>query len=58
MRKLQIIHTYYRYKRKIKFSAISEFAANVYVTYIYRARGSVAVKALCYKPEGRGFDTR
>jgi hypothetical protein len=22
------------------------------------ARGSVLVKALCYKPEGRGFDTR
>jgi hypothetical protein len=22
------------------------------------ARGSVAVKALCYKSEGRGFDTR
>jgi hypothetical protein len=22
------------------------------------ARGSVVVKALCYKPEGRGFDTR
>jgi hypothetical protein len=22
------------------------------------ARGSVEVKALCYKPEGRGFDTR
>jgi hypothetical protein len=22
------------------------------------ARDSVVVKALCYKPEGRGFDTR
>jgi hypothetical protein len=22
------------------------------------ARGSVMVKELCYKPEGRGFDTR
>jgi hypothetical protein len=22
------------------------------------ARGSVVVKALCYKPKGRGFDTR
>jgi hypothetical protein len=22
------------------------------------ARGSVVVKALCYKPEGRGFETR
>jgi hypothetical protein len=25
---------------------------------IFGARGSVVVKALCYKPEGRGFDTR
>jgi hypothetical protein len=24
----------------------------------HRARGSVVVKALCYKPEGRGFDSR
>jgi hypothetical protein len=23
-----------------------------------RARGSVMVKAICYKPEGRGFDSR
>jgi hypothetical protein len=22
------------------------------------ARGSVVIKALCYRPEGRGFDTR
>jgi hypothetical protein len=22
------------------------------------ARGSVAIKALCYKPEGRGFDSQ
>jgi hypothetical protein len=22
------------------------------------ARGSVVIKTLCYKPEGRGFDTR
>jgi hypothetical protein len=26
--------------------------------YIYGARGSVVVKAQCYKPEGRGFDIR
>jgi hypothetical protein len=24
----------------------------------WRARGSVVVKALCYKPEGRGLDIR
>jgi hypothetical protein len=26
--------------------------------YSIGARGSVVVKVLCYKPEGRGFDTR
>jgi hypothetical protein len=26
-------------------------------TYV-GARGSVVVKALCYKPKGRGFDSR
>jgi hypothetical protein len=25
---------------------------------LFGARGSVVVKALCYKPEARGFDTR
>jgi hypothetical protein len=28
------------------------------IRFEYGARGSVVVKALCYKPEGRGFDTR
>jgi hypothetical protein len=28
------------------------------LTLISRARGSVVVEALCYKPEGRGFDSR
>jgi hypothetical protein len=26
--------------------------------YDVEARGSVVVEALCYKPEGRGFDSR
>jgi hypothetical protein len=26
--------------------------------FIVRARGSIVVKALCYKPEGHGFETR
>jgi hypothetical protein len=26
--------------------------------FCVRSRGSVMVKALCYKPEGRGFETR
>jgi hypothetical protein len=32
----------------------------VYFLTLYKlgARGSVVVKALCYKPEGRGFETR
>jgi hypothetical protein len=29
-----------------------------YNNIIYEERGSVVVKALRYKPEGRGFDTR
>ena len=28
------------------------------LTIILRARGGVVVKALCYKPAGRGFDSR
>jgi hypothetical protein len=30
----------------------------VHLTFITGARGSVVVKALCYKPEGREFDSR
>jgi hypothetical protein len=29
-----------------------------YFYYFVGARGSIVVKALCYKPEGRGFETR
>jgi hypothetical protein len=28
------------------------------VSFIKETLGSVVVKALCYKPEGRGFETR
>jgi polyphosphate kinase len=35
-----------------------EFAVGLLHTLYRGARGSVVVKALCYKPEGRGFDTR
>jgi hypothetical protein len=31
--------------------------ANADVEEKWMSRGSVVVKALCYKPEGRGFDT-
>jgi hypothetical protein len=37
---------------------IPRFATRVLVAFSYFARGSVVVKALCYKPEGRRFDTR
>jgi hypothetical protein len=30
----------------------------LFIATLIRARGSVVVKALCYKPEGRGFETR
>ena len=29
-----------------------------YFKYAYRARGGIVVKALRYKPAGRGFDSR
>jgi hypothetical protein len=39
----------------------TEIAVHIYCN-VYQvgkgARGSVVVKALCYKPEGRGFETR
>jgi hypothetical protein len=40
------------------YNEIHKFS--IYISYVvgYEARGSVMVKALCYKPEGRGFDSR
>jgi hypothetical protein len=29
----------------------------LYISVLYVAHGSIVVKAPCYKPEGRGFDT-
>jgi hypothetical protein len=42
------------------FVSISLESVIMYIRYLHKmeARGSVVVKALCYKPEGRGFDTR
>jgi hypothetical protein len=40
------------------------FDADIITVYLNRyvhklgTRGSVVIKAPCYKPEGRGFDTR
>jgi hypothetical protein len=28
-----------------------------FTSYVGGARGSVVIKTLCYKPEGRGFET-
>jgi hypothetical protein len=41
--------------RAILGSHVNNYDINL---YIMGARGSVVVKALCYKPEGRGFETR
>jgi hypothetical protein len=37
---------------------VNEFGAIGAIRLIYRARGSLVVKVLGYKPEGRGFETR
>jgi hypothetical protein len=36
---------------------VSSLYIYIYI-YIYGARGSVVVRALCFKPESRGFETR
>jgi hypothetical protein len=40
------------------YSASFSLSGFVYYTSQKGARGSVVVKALCYKPEGHGFDSR
>jgi hypothetical protein len=37
---------------------VSENFWNIPNNFLVGARSSVVVKALCYKPEGRGFDSR
>jgi hypothetical protein len=44
------VHTIPTYVFKINLNVIYPLTSG--------ARGSVVVKALCYKPEGRGFETR
>jgi hypothetical protein len=39
-------------------TCIAEICIKLCMGKVYGARGSVVVKALCYKPEGRGFDSR
>jgi hypothetical protein len=39
----------------LPFASLKFFCASCNV---HGVRGSVVVKALCYKPEGRGFDSR
>jgi hypothetical protein len=43
---------------KVQKPSNSEKFLNVLYMYMYGTRGSVVVKTLCYKPEGRGLDTR
>jgi hypothetical protein len=37
---------------------LNSFLNYIFILLYSGALGSVVVKALCYKPEGRGFDTR
>jgi hypothetical protein len=38
---------------------VQQYIQNIYFCiFISTTRGSVVVKALCYKPEGHGFNTR
>jgi hypothetical protein len=36
----------------------SQIIIAIYIYISKGVRGSIVVKALCYKPEGRGFETR
>jgi hypothetical protein len=36
----------------------NDFRIFIFVLSLIGARGSLVVKALCYKPDDRGFDTR
>jgi hypothetical protein len=40
------------------YSKVGRIRIDCYTKPEKGTRGNVVVKALCYKPEGRGFDTR
>jgi hypothetical protein len=44
------------FELKFKFRSLANVLT--YISTEIEARGSVAVEALCYKPEGRGFESR
>jgi hypothetical protein len=44
-------------ERKLQRRCMQEYNFEMSVT-MFGACGSVVAKALCYKPEGRGFETR
>jgi hypothetical protein len=46
------------FERLVTMRALYHFTIFHYILEATGARGTVVVKALCYKPEGRGFDTR
>jgi hypothetical protein len=56
----------WRLSRLLEETSLTTTLKGVHFNYVYlfiyylyiEARFSVVVKALCYKPEGRGFDTR
>jgi hypothetical protein len=43
---------------KTEFFMLIHYFATLLVAQTKGTRGRVVVKALCYQPEGRGFDTR
>jgi hypothetical protein len=50
---------YYVKKKVQQYTVFLELSKlMLYIDIILGVRGSVVVKALCYKPEGRRFDTR
>jgi hypothetical protein len=52
-----LIHTVLLYGAVNRNSFFIYYNFNI-LTFLFGARGSAVVKALCYKSEGRGFDTR
>jgi hypothetical protein len=50
--------TYDLIRRKVTNNTVNEFGNSMKVTVKFWARGGVVVKALRYKPAGRGVDSR
>jgi hypothetical protein len=59
---LQCNCIHYNYVVIIVYTELENYVYNFKIRnssiILMGARGSVVIKALCYKPEGRGFDSR